>query len=164
MGPLSRAQIEQFKADGVLLLPGFVDAAQLESYRAQAWEALGCDRNDRSQWPKFHGNLPRELQPPPNELPQFRALIEQLGGGKFSPYHNSAGLTGVVRCIFPGKTAPDEWELPTRAHVDGECDDSHSPLRPAAGAQPASWRSRIQRVAWLAWRRCPSCLHDILPA
>ena len=118
MGPLSARQIEQFKQDGALLLPGFVGEAQLESYRDQAWAAIGYDRNDRSQC-DLHGNISRDLQPPPHELPQFRALIDQLGDGAFGVYRNSAGLTGVLRCIFPGQIEPDEWELPSRAHVDG---------------------------------------------
>ena len=56
MGPLSRAQIEQFKAYGVLLLPGFVDAAQLESYRAHACMGRRWDDVDdqmRSADPRF---------------------------------------------------------------------------------------------------------------
>jgi hypothetical protein len=38
---LSAAQIEEFKREGVLILPGFVGASQLAVWRAQVWAGPG---------------------------------------------------------------------------------------------------------------------------
>ena len=104
---LSRAQIEEFKAQGVLILPGFVGEAQLESWREQLW-AGGEPTPERVEACKAEGGL----TPTPGELPQFQALVEQLGGGAFT------GGGAQIACNFPN-TAPDEWNHPGSGHVDG---------------------------------------------
>jgi hypothetical protein len=104
MGPLSARQIEQFKQDGALLLPGFVGEAQLESYRDQAWAAIGYDRNDRSQC-DLHGNISRDLQPPPHELPQFRALIDQLGTAPSACIETVLASRVSCAASFPGRSS-----------------------------------------------------------
>jgi ectoine hydroxylase-related dioxygenase (phytanoyl-CoA dioxygenase family) len=115
---LSEQQISEFKRDGVLILEGFIDEAQLASWRSQVWAGLGADPDDRSTWPSPGGGHAKVdmpgggLTPTPGELPQFQSLINQLGGGYFS------GGGAQVACIFP-HTSPDEWSLPSNGHVDG---------------------------------------------
>jgi hypothetical protein len=80
---LSTTEIEAFKADGVLILPGFIDEEQLASWRCQAWAAVGADPDDRTTWPTgLQPNL--TVAPHLGELPQCQALMEQLGGGAFT--------------------------------------------------------------------------------
>ena len=90
-GVLSKTQIDSFKEDGVLILPGFVDEAQLQRWREQVWAGLDASPDDPSTWPKKggHANVkpPVPFTPTPNELPQFKALIDQLGGGQDSLLH-----------------------------------------------------------------------------
>ena len=119
MPVLSRAQIEEFKREGVLILPDFIDRAQLESWRAQVWaglEAAGVHEHDRSTWLGAGGHakvaMPAPLSPTPGELPQFKALIGQLGGGFFN------GGGAQIAPIFPN-TKKEEWKLPINGHIDG---------------------------------------------
>ncbi len=116
-GPLSAAQIAAFKADGVLILPDFIEEAQLASWRRQVWDGLpSCDPADPSTWPKEGGHAALDMKVPltplPGDLPQFKALIEQLGGGHFT------GGGAQIAPIFPN-TRPDEWQLPAQGHLDG---------------------------------------------
>lgn len=113
-GPLSRAQIESFKAEGILILPDFVEEAQLARWREQVWAGLGADPDDRSTWPTHtqHPPVADGISPTPGELPQFQALMEQLGGGFFE------GGGAQHACIFPSLEA-SEWKKPGSGHVDG---------------------------------------------
>ena len=116
-GPLSRAQIEAFKTHGVVILPDFIDEEQLQSWREQVWAGLApVDPGDRSTWPVEGGHaavdMKAPLSPLPGDLPQFKALIEQLGGGHFT------GGGAQIAPIFPN-TQPAEWQLPSNGHLDG---------------------------------------------
>jgi len=113
-GPLSRAQIESFKAEGVLILPDFVEEAQLARWREQVWAGLGADPDDRSTWPTHtqHPPVADGISPTPGDLPQFQALMDQLGGGFFE------GGGAQHACIFPSLEA-SEWKKPGSGHVDG---------------------------------------------
>ena len=115
-GPLSRAQIGDFKAQGVVILPGFVDEEQLQSWRDQVGAGLDADPDDPSTWPINGGHaavdMPSPLTPTPGGLPQFQALIEQLGGGHFT------GGGAQIAAIFPNTSLKD-WTLPSNGHVDG---------------------------------------------
>ena len=68
---LSTEQIEEFKATGVLILRGFVDDAQVEHWKAQAWEKLGarqpCAPRSRASPPSA----------PPRRAPSAAALRSQ---------------------------------------------------------------------------------------
>ena len=117
--PLTRAQIDEFKSEGVLTLPDFIESDQLASWRQQVTAGLaaaGTDLQDRSTWPQEGGYAPVDMQAPltpaPGELPQFEALITQLGGGYF------AGGGAQIAPIFPN-TDPEKWLLPDSGHVDG---------------------------------------------
>ena len=108
--PLTRAQINEFKSEGVLTLPDFIESEQLASWRQQVTAGLaaaGTDLQDRSTWPQEGGYAPVDMQAPltpaPGELPQFQALITQLGGGYF------AGGGAQIAPIFaskPNRAAP----------------------------------------------------------
>eukprot|EP01052_Picozoa_sp_SAG31_P028746 SAG31_NODE_2800_length_5077_cov_2.098433_1_plen_265_part_00 len=52
------------------------------------------------------------LKPTPGELPQFQALMKQLGGGNFG------GGGAQIATIFPN-VEPAQWRLPENGHVDG---------------------------------------------
>ena len=75
-GPLSRAQIESIKANGVLILEGFVEEAQLARWREQVWAGLGASPDDPDTWPKNtqHPPVADGISPTPGDLPQFQAL------------------------------------------------------------------------------------------
>ena len=116
-GPLTAAQIAEFKNEGVLILPGFVDEHQLRSWADQVWAGLaagsGAEPDDPSSWrgKAMAVDMPAPLTPTPGELPQFRALMQQLGGGHFS------GGGAQVAPIFPNTDRAD-WSLPSNGHVD----------------------------------------------
>lgn len=119
MPVLSRSQIDEFKREGVLILPNFIDQTQLVSWRHQVWaglEATGVYEDDRSTWPNAGGHasvaMPTPLSPTPGELPQFQALMYQLSGGFFK------GGGAQIAPIFPN-TKTEEWELPAGGHIDG---------------------------------------------
>ena len=108
---LSTTEIEAFKADGVLILPGFIDEEQLASWRCQAWAAVGADPDDRTTWPTgLQPNL--TVAPHLGELPQCQALMEQLGGGAFT------GGGTMLKCIFP-EAEEAHWRPAAGGHVDG---------------------------------------------
>jgi hypothetical protein len=115
--PLSHQQIEEFKSAGVLILPDFVEEAQLSSWRRQVWAGLGAKPGDPSTWPSTtqHPPVVGGITPTPGELPQFRALMQQLGGGHFK------GGGAQCACIFPTTCASSEgeWKQPETGHVDG---------------------------------------------
>lgn len=117
-GPLTPAQIDEFKQEGVLLLPNFIDEAQLRSWASQVWAGLaagsGAAPDDPTTWlgKAVACDMPAPLTPTPGELPQFQGLIEQLGGGHFT------GGGAQIAPIFPN-TAPAAWKLPSNGHVDG---------------------------------------------
>eukprot|EP01045_Picozoa_sp_COSAG04_P026023 COSAG04_NODE_3529_length_2733_cov_1.957875_3_plen_133_part_01 len=115
---LDHAQIEEFRREGVLLLPDFIDEEQLADWRRQVWRGLGADEDDRSTWPTAGGHaavdLPEGLTPTPGQLPQFQALMAQLSGGA----DTFTGGGAQIATIFPN-VEPEEWALPSNGHVDG---------------------------------------------
>eukprot|EP01051_Picozoa_sp_SAG22_P006942 SAG22_NODE_472_length_10094_cov_6.762581_3_plen_279_part_00 len=102
-GKLSPAQIQEFKREGVLTLPDFIAPAQLADWRGQVLSGLGSDNKLQ---------MPAPLTPTPGELPQFQALMEQLGDGHFT------GGGAQIAPIFRS-TDPAGWKLPEAGHIDG---------------------------------------------
>eukprot|EP01043_Picozoa_sp_COSAG02_P022510 COSAG02_NODE_1173_length_14105_cov_15.197701_10_plen_250_part_00 len=79
-------------------------------------EAGGVCEHDRSTWPAVGGHakveMPAPFSPTPGELPQFKALMLQLGGGHFN------GGGAQIAPIFPN-TRKEDWKLPNNGHIDG---------------------------------------------
>jgi hypothetical protein len=119
-GPLTPAQIEEFKEEGALILPNFIDEAQLQSWAEQVWAGLRAgsgadvDPADPSTWrcKSMKVDMPAPFTPTPGELPQFQALMRQLGGGHFT------GGGAQIAPIFPSTTKED-WKIPSNGHIDG---------------------------------------------
>ncbi|MBM3265466.1 MAG: hypothetical protein FJY97_18875 [candidate division Zixibacteria bacterium] len=85
--PLDTEQIAHFKTHGFVRIPGFVDPATLAGWRAQIWQGLGAQENDRGTWPDHQRALVGfRFQPEETEPARYEPLLEivkQLGGGDF---------------------------------------------------------------------------------
>ena len=83
---MDRGQLKEFVTHGVVSLPSFLTAAQLQHYRDQAWRGLSAEENNGENLLDGRGGgKALDLTPSLDELPQMRALIEQIGGGRFTP-------------------------------------------------------------------------------
>ena len=83
---MDRDQLKEFVTHGVVSLPSFLTAAQLQNYRDQAWRGLSAEENGGENLLDGRGGgKALDLTPSLDELPQMRALIEQIGGGRFTP-------------------------------------------------------------------------------
>lgn len=112
---LSSSQIESFKAEGVLVLRQFVAAEQVESWKAQAWEKLGVDPEDPATWDaRNQVSNDDPITPHMGELPQFQALMHQLGGGRF----RSGGGSNFLP-VFPLGPEAKPWAPAATGHIDG---------------------------------------------
>ena len=117
VGMLTKAQIEEFKREGVLILRGFIDQAQVSEWRSQFWAHIQrhypeCDPDDTATWPSDFV-IPGGFSVDVSGLPQMQAVVEQLGGGELR-----GGMGGTL-VVWPtsGKTI-DDW-APGVGHVDG---------------------------------------------
>ena len=124
---LSPAQLDEFKAEGVLAIPGLVPPDVLEEWQAPIRVACsdGVDLDDPSTWPAGRyapeGGWP-ELSPNLYELPSLRSIVEQIGDGAFAPSHPAGQpwtpQVPMTRVILP--SAPGtEWSPPVDGHLDG---------------------------------------------
>ena len=87
---LSQDQINSFKTDGHLILPGFVATETIEQWQDQFWGHLGCTIDEPDKWPeRVEGFQPNPVF---GELPDLQAIVTQVGGGHFS-----GGGCGVLR-------------------------------------------------------------------
>jgi len=109
-GALSAAQVDSFKEEGHLILPGFIEEAVLEQWRKQFCAHYNYSLEEpRCQPDKDAGSL--HLDPVLGELPQLRAIAHQLGGGQF----NGGGCGVQVR--WPQEN--EKWQMPQSGHLDG---------------------------------------------
>ena len=141
---LSPAQLDEFKAEGALAIPGLVPPDVLDGWQAQIRGACsdGVDLDDPNTWPAGRyapeGGWP-ELSPNLYELPSLRSIVEQIGGGAFAPSHPAGQpwtpqipMTRVILPSAPGT----EWASPSRWSPRWVCDRLgrwvHGVLRRAA--------------------------------
>ena len=83
---MNREQLEEFVTYGVVSLPSFLSAAQLQHYRDQAHPQLSAQANNGEDLLDGRGGSKAlDLTPSLEELPQVNALIAQIGGGRFTP-------------------------------------------------------------------------------
>ena len=124
---LSPARLDEFKAEGVLAIPGLVPPDVIDGWQAQI--RLACsdsiDFDDPNTWPAGRyapaGGWP-ELSPNLYDLPSLQSIVEQIGGGAFAPSHPAGQpwtpQVPMTRVILP--SAPGtEWTPPVDGHLDG---------------------------------------------
>ena len=81
---LDERQVDFFKAQGYLILKGFVEAEQVATWREQFWAHVGADPQDAASWPESYVIDGFAVDPAFGQLRQMQAAIGQLGGGRFS--------------------------------------------------------------------------------
>ena len=125
---LSSAQLDEFKAEGAVAIPGLIPPDVLAGWRAQIRGACtdGVDFDDPDTWKPTGRYAPEggwpEFSPCLYEVPNLQSIVEQIGGGAFTPSH-PAGTpwtpqVPMTRVILPND--PDkEWTLPNNGHLDG---------------------------------------------
>ncbi len=125
---LSPAQLDEFKAEGALAVPGLVPSDVLEGWRAQIRAACSDDGvhiDDPSTWPTGRyapaGSWP-EFSPILYELESLQSIVEQIGGGAFAPTHPAGQPWSMpipmTRVILPSEPGT-EWSSPVDGHLDG---------------------------------------------
>ncbi|MCX5662598.1 MAG: phytanoyl-CoA dioxygenase family protein [Planctomycetota bacterium] len=130
--PLSADQIDHFKAHGYLVVPGVLEPVYIQAWRRQLWEHLGGRENDPTTW----GQTPYQLSGfsiSPVELqlhshPRVRAIIDQLGGGRFVGGSDS----GAPLVHWPSRSTA--WSPTTWGHLDGYYPGNWSPFMLTATA------------------------------
>ena len=81
------------------------------------WEAKGALRRHgpTGGWP--------ELSPNVYDLPEVRAVVQQLGDGAFSPSSPGGApwhpVAPMIRAIFPSAADDPPWAAPADGHLDG---------------------------------------------
>ncbi len=109
--PLSPDQVNSFKEQGYLILRNFIDLAQIEIWRHQFWKHLDADADDPSTWPDSYVIEGFSTDPPMGHLPQIKAVVEQLGGGKFDG--------GGGSMLVQWSREDQEWAPSNSGHIDG---------------------------------------------
>ena len=103
---MDRGQLKEFVTHGVVSLPSFLTTAQLQHYRDQAWRGLSAEENNGENLLDGRGGgKALDLTPSLDELPQMRALIEQIGGGRFTP---EVPLPLAVLRVLPPRAPPQD--------------------------------------------------------
>ena len=124
---LSPPELDEFKAEGALAIPGLVPPEVLDGWQAQIRAACsdGVDLDVPDTWPAGRyapaGGWP-ELSPNLYDLPGLRSIVQQIGDGTFAPSHPAGQpwtpQVPMTRVILP--SAPGtEWNIPIDGHLDG---------------------------------------------
>ena len=108
---LTPAQIESFKANGFLILRGFIDQTCVDNWRDRFWKHIGADPGDPSTWPNDYVIEGYSPDPPFGDVPPMRAAIQRLGGGKFE------GGGGAILAKWPSEDT--DWTPSNSGHLDG---------------------------------------------
>ena len=125
---LSPAQLEEFKAEGAVAIPGLVPPDVLDGWQTQIRVACsedGVDIDDPGTWP--HGRYAPEggwpeFSPCLYDVPSLQSIVEQIGGGAFASSHPAGQpwtpQVPMTRAILPSEPGT-EWRAPVDAHLDG---------------------------------------------
>ncbi|MCE9590725.1 MAG: phytanoyl-CoA dioxygenase family protein [Planctomycetes bacterium] len=111
---LTPQQIAFFKHEGYVVLEGAIEPAYIQEWRRQVLRSLGGSAEtpvswgDRSKEPTANFE-PKEIRP--HNHPAVRAVIEQLGGGRFVCGHDS--------CVITWPQESRAWAPTDRGHLDG---------------------------------------------
>ena len=143
---MDRDQLKEFVTHGVVSLPSFLTAAQLQNYRDQAWRGLSAEENGGENLLDGRGGgKALDLTPSLDELPQMRALIEQIGGGRFTP-EVPLPLLRVLsspRPLLPGSLINAGWGgSAARTREDKRQVQGHPPGLGGPGPRPCAKRTR----------------------
>ena len=123
-GPLSASQIGAFKAEGYLILRGFLPLEDVDGWRESFWAHIqaqfpGFVPEDDRSWPDTKV-IPGGFSVPFGAHPKMQAVVAQLGAGKL------AGGGGGVLVNWPQGDAPADteealksWSPSAQGHVDG---------------------------------------------
>ena len=125
---LSPAQLDEFKAEGAVAIPGLVPPDVLDGWQARIRAACsddGVDIDDPDTWPAGRyapaGGWP-EFSPILYDLPSLQSIVEQIGGGAFAP-SSPAGLPWAPQVPMTRVILPDapgtKWTPPDNGHLDG---------------------------------------------
>jgi hypothetical protein len=144
---MNQAQLREFVTHGVVSLPSFLTAAQLEHYRAQAWAQLAPEANDGEDVLDGRGGgTSLGLTPSLDELPQMHALLQQISDGRFTPEHEREVTQAFCKVTLPASEAAVPLPAPgtvgggnvpfesTVGHIDGYNPRWVGSARPAGGA------------------------------
>ena len=137
---LTAAQLDQFKAEGAVPIPGLVPPDVLEGWQAEFRRACsgdGVDIDDPATCPAGRyapeGGWP-ELSPCLYDLPSLNSIVEQLGAGAFAPSHPAgqpwSPQVPMTRVILPSEPGT-EWVPP-------ECAQGWTVHCCGTGTMPAS--------------------------
>ena len=169
---LTTAQLDEFKAEGAVPVPGLVPPDALEGWQGEFRRACshdGVDLDDPATWPAGRyapqGGWP-ELNPCLYDLPGLQSIVEQLGGGAFAPSH-PAGAAVVAAgaddagdpAECPGHGVGPACRRPPRWVRHGLGRRVHGVLRGAAvgreqppgAAAPRTGRGRTWRTTATSW-------------
>ena len=85
-GPLTVEQIREFKDEGVLVLRGLIPKGQVAEWRGKFWDHIRqhypqVEEADSTTWPDDFV-IPGGFSVNVSDLPQMKAVVQQLGGGR----------------------------------------------------------------------------------
>lgn len=109
---LTPEQLESFKDNAYLILPGFVEAEQIASWHEQFWAHIDADAQDSTTWPDEYVIGDFSVSPRLGELPEMQVIVDQIGGGSFT------GGGGSMLVQWPKSTRAN-WQMPEAGHIDG---------------------------------------------
>lgn len=109
---LTSEQVQSFKENAYLVLPGFIATEQLLQWREQFWSHVGADAQDAATWPDNYVIGDFNVDPRLSDVPQLQSIVEQLGGGFFT------GGGGSMLVQWP-KPEGTPWQMPGQGHIDG---------------------------------------------
>jgi hypothetical protein len=122
---LSAAEIARFKEEGYLILRGFLDKDEVDSWREAFWAGItsihrSVDPHDDSTWLP-EAEMASDFKVPFGSHPKIQAVVEQLGAGKLAG--GGAGMN--IRWPQRGMDAEAAdaalaaWRAPGAGHIDG---------------------------------------------
>lgn len=124
---LTPTQLDEFKVEGAVAIPGLVPADVLAGWQVQLGDACtdGVDLGNPGTWPTGRyapeGGWP-ELTPNLYDLPNLQSIVEQIGGGDFAPSHPAGQpwtpQVPMTRVILPNAPGTG-WVAPADGHLDG---------------------------------------------
>lgn len=194
-GGLNEAELSSFCRDGYVVCEQLLSAGLVESWRAQFWGHLACDPDDPGTWPETAGHHETDVYTPEarerltypwadlaengegpavdlfpvrpslDELPQVRAVVDQLlGTGRWCSGQRPGGKeldTVIFRWPRAPSTPPST--LPSSGHVEGGNSAKGGWLGNFALGAIVYWNDvRPGQGGTVIWPRSHLAVHDYL--